>query len=229
MDTLRNSGAAPHTVKVFDEDLHQLRAKVCELGGRSEEAIRRALDALALGHTELAGEVIRDDAVIDAQAAEVERQALTLIALRGPLADDLRDVLASLKISVEVARIGDCARNIARRALLVENCRRVEQMKIIPAMGRTAAEMVMMSLDAFARRDPAAADRVALRDDEVDASYDMALRALIDHMAVHPSSITAAIHLVFVAQNLERIGDHATNIARIVRFAVTGESAGAAA
>ena len=212
--------AAPHTLTVFDDDLDRLRASVCDMGGRVEAAVADAVAALVQDDPERAAGIVAADGKIDALAAEVERAAVHLIALRSPLADDLREVLAAFKIAGLIARMGDCAKNIAHRVEPIGDCRGIGQLSSLAAMGEEVAAMVKAALDAFARRDALAAARVEAMDDAVDRYRACIARGLIDLMAEDSRSITAATHLMFSAQKLERIGDHAVGIADIVRFAV---------
>lgn len=212
--------AAPHTLSIFDDDLDRLRASVCEMGGRVETAVAGAVAALVQGDAERARRVVGDDEKVDALAAAIERTAVHLIALRSPLADDLREVLAAFKIAGLIARMGDCASNIARRAGQIGDCRGIAQLTSLAAMGDEVGAMVKAALDAFARRDGVAAARVAAMDDAVDNYRSCISRSLIDHMGEDPRSISQGTHLMFAAQKLERIGDHAVGIAGMVGFAV---------
>ena len=214
-----------HTVKAFDEELDQLRATICEMGGLAEAAIRDSMEALVRRDTEAAKLVIERDRRIDALEAEVERRAVQIIALRAPMADDLRDVVAALKIAGVVERIGDYAKNIAKRVHSVEDSK-IRPISLLPEMARIAGEMVQNVLDAFAARDAEKASQVCDRDAAVDDFYNSIFRALLTHMMENPHNITPATHLLFVAKNLERIGDHATNVAEMVYFAATGEHLG---
>ncbi len=210
-----------HTVKAFDDELDQLRATICEMGGLAEAAIRESMQALVRRDSEAASKVIERDRRIDALEAEAESQAVRIIALRAPMADDLREVVAALKIAGVVERIGDYAKNIAKRVASVEDSK-VRPISLLPEMARIAGEMVHQVLDAFVQRDPAKAVEVCERDSAVDDFYNSIFRALLTHMMENPHNITPATHLLFVAKNLERIGDHATNIAEMVYFAATG-------
>lgn len=212
-------GTIPHTVTVFDDELEHLRALVCEIGGRVEAAIGEAVGALMALDAARARALVTDDARIDALAARIEREAVQLIALRAPLADDLRDVLAAFKIAGLIARMGDCAKNIAHRVDQVGDCRGIAQLAALNAMAEEVGAMVKAALDAFALRDSAAAARVAAMDDKVDRYRACIGRGLIEHMTEDSRSITAATHLMFAAQKLERIGDHAVGIAEMVGFA----------
>ncbi len=211
-----------HTVKAFDEDLGQLRALVSEMGGRAEAAITGAIEALS--NRDLAGAqlIIEGDRKIDLLESEIERQVVRLIALRAPMADDLREVLAALKIAGVVERMGDYAKNIAKRVATLQDARGLEAMSVLPSMGKVVTEMVRNVLDAFVTRDAQAAVAVAARDKAVDDFYNSIFRTLLTHMMENPQNITASTHLLFIAKNLERIGDHATNVAEMVYFAATG-------
>ena len=167
--------------------------------------------------------MIEADRRLDALEAEVERQAVQIIALRAPMADDLREVVAALKIAGVVERIGDYAKNIAKRARIVEDNDDIKPLSLLPEMARIAGEMVHNVLDAFVARDAAKAQAVCERDRAVDDFYNSIFRTLLTHMMENPHNITPATHLLFVAKNLERIGDHATNVAEMVYFAATGE------
>jgi len=214
-----------HTIKAFDEELDQLRATISEMGGLAEAAIREAMEALVRRDGEAATRVIERDARIDALEAEVERRAVQIIALRAPMADDLREVVAALKIAGVVERIGDYAKNIAKRVASVEDSK-IRPISLLPEMARIAGEMVRNVLDAFAARDADKAVAVIERDAAVDDFYNSIFRALLTHMMENPHNITPATHLLFVAKNLERIGDHATNVAEMVYFAATGTHLG---
>ncbi len=211
-----------HTVKAFDDDLGQLRGLVSEMGGRAEAAIADAMEALAKRDLDAAARVVEDDKKIDLLEAEVERQVVRLIALRAPMADDLREVLAALRISAVVERMGDYAKNIAKRVPLLADMQNIEALAILPAMARAVSDMVREVLDAFAARDAEAAVKVCDSDRAVDDFYNSLFRTLLTYMMENPHNITASTHLLFIAKNLERIGDHATNAAETVYQAVTG-------
>lgn len=211
-----------HTVKAFDDDINRLRGLISEMGGRAEQALTRAMTALNTGDLQLASEVIRDDARIDALEAEVERFAVEVIALRAPMADDLRELIASLKIVSVVERIGDYSKNIAKRVAQLNESRSIEAIPLLMSMSELVAGLVRDSLDSFARRDAELARNVTVRDKPVDDFYNSIFRALVTFMMENPRAISESAHLLFVAKNLERIGDHATNIAEMVHYVVTG-------
>ncbi|TIX50190.1 phosphate signaling complex protein PhoU [Alteraurantiacibacter aquimixticola] len=213
---------AEHTVKAFDEDITRLRGLIAELGGLAELAISQALEAIVTGDEELAREVVERDAKMDALEAEVDAMAVRVLALRAPMADDLREIIAALKIAGVVERIGDYAKNIAKRTGRIEGRSRFEPLTLLPAMGEVAAEMVHDVLTAYAARDPIVAREVIARDAKVDAFYDSIFRNLVSYMVENPATISSAAQLLFVARNIERIGDHATNVAEMVHFAAVG-------
>ncbi|KKC27359.1 phosphate signaling complex protein PhoU [Sphingomonas sp. SRS2] len=214
--------ATGHTVKAFDEDLGQLRALISEMGGRAEAAITGAIEALVNRDVDSAARIVEGDRKIDELETEIERQVVRLIALRAPMADDLREVLAALKIAGVVERMGDYAKNIAKRTAVLQDARGMEALSVLPAMGKVATEMVRNVLDAFVLRDADAAVAVCARDKAVDDFYNSLFRTLLTHMMENPQNITASTHLLFIAKNIERIGDHATNVAEMVYFAATG-------
>jgi len=217
---------AQHTVKAFDDDIIRLRGLIAEMGGLAELAINEAMEALIHGSSSQAAKVIARDKRIDFLEQEVDRLTVRIFALRAPMADDLREVIAALKISGMIERIGDYAKNIAKRADMVTERTAFEPLTLIPAMAEIATEMVHDVLTAYAARDPALAVEVIERDDKVDAFYESIFRNLVSHMVENPRTITSVAHLLFVARNLERIGDHATNIAEMVYFSATAEYLG---
>jgi phosphate transport system protein len=211
-----------HTVKAFDQDIGQLRGLISQMGGLAEAAIGNAMLALQRGDHELAAQVRADDRKIDAIQHEVERAVVRIIALRAPMANDLREVVAALKIATVVERIGDYAKNIAKRVPQIDSEHRIDPISTLPAMARMAADMVRDVLDAFAARDPDAAIAICERDDALDDFYDSIFRTLVTYMVENPKTISQCAHLLFVAKHLERIGDHATNVAEMIHFAAHG-------
>ena len=215
--------ASGHTLKAFDEDIERLRALISQMGGLAEHAIAEAMRCLIQRDLDGAAQVVQSDKKLDLLEVETERRAVQLIALRAPMAGDLRDVVAALKISGVVERIGDYAKNIAKRVPLLDNVGKIEPISLLDEMARIAAGMVHDVLDAFVERDSDAAIRVCERDSAVDDFYDSIFRTLLTHMMENPHTIGQSAHLLFVAKNLERVGDHATNIAEMVYYAATGE------
>ena len=213
---------AEHTVKAFDEDITRLRGLITEMGGLAEVAIQESLDALVRGDEELAQAVVERDKKLDALETEVDKLAVRVIALRAPMADDLREVIAALKIAGVVERIGDYSKNIAKRTGQIEDRKRFEPLTLLPAMGELASEMVHDVLTAYAARDADLARQVIDADEKVDAFYNSIFRNLVSYMVENPATISSAAQLLFVARYIERIGDHATNVAEMVHFAATG-------
>jgi phosphate transport system protein len=220
------NGTTGHTVKAFDEELNELRALISEMGGHAEQAIGQAMQALVRRDIDAAMRVVEQDQRIDTLEMAVESLAVRLIALRAPMADDLREVVAAMKISSVVERIGDYAKNIAKRVPQFADAKDIGPLAILPEMGRMASGMVHDALDAFAARNPDQAKAVVERDAALDTFYNSIFRALLTYMMENPHNITPCAHLLFVAKNLERVGDHATNLSEMVYYAATGEHLG---
>jgi len=212
-----------HTIKAFDEDLDRLRALISEMGGLAEHAIRESMRCLVQHDLNGAAKVVEDDKKLDALEIETEKRAVQLIALRAPMAADLRDVVAAMKISSVVERIGDYAKNISKRVPLLDDVTTIEPLSLMPEMAKIATEMVHNVLNAFVERDADAAIRVIERDKAVDDFYNTIFRSLLTYMMENPGNIGQSTHLLFIAKNVERVGDHATNIAEMVYYAATGE------
>jgi phosphate transport system protein len=212
-----------HTIKAFDEDLDRLRALISQMGGLAEHAIRESMRCLVQRDLAGAEKIVENDKKLDALEIETEKRAVRLIALRAPMAGDLRDVVAAMKISSVVERIGDYAKNIAKRVPLLDKVHNIEPVSLMPEMARISTEMVHDVLNAFVERDAEAAVRVVERDRAVDDFYNSIFRALLTFMMENPSNIGQSTHLLFIAKNIERVGDHATNIAEMVYFASTGQ------
>lgn len=212
-----------HTVKSFDDDIAQLRAVITRMGGLCETQISDAVDALVNRNVEAARAIVERDVRLDALEAEAEALAVRIIALRAPMADDLREIVAALKIAGVMERIGDYAKNIAKRASVVAQAQPIGPAVIIPEMARVVIEIIHDTLDAFVDRDAAKANAILTRDQQVDEFYNSLFRSLLTFMMENPHYITPSTHLLFVAKNLERIGDHATSVAEMVHYSVTGQ------
>ncbi len=213
-----------HTVRAYDEELEALTAELSRMGGLAEVEVGEAIRAIARRDVALAHGVIDRDARLDEIEAEIERRAIRLIALRQPVADDLRRTVAALKISMNLERCGDLAKNIAKRALVIAESDPLTPLtRSIERMGELVAGRLKDVLDALAARDLERARAVWQRDQEVDEHYDSIFRELLTYMMGDPRTIASCAHLLFVAKNLERIGDHATNIAEIIVYEITGE------
>lgn len=212
-----------HTLKAFDQDLAELRNLIADMGSFAEAAIEEAMRCLVERDTAAAAQLVEADVQLDELEAEAERRVVELIALRAPMADDLRDAIAALKIAGVVERIGDYAKNIARRVRRLPEEGDLEPLSLLPEMAKIACSMVDDVLKAFLERDPEKARGVCQRDDALDDFYESIFRTLLTYMMENPQNIGPSTTLLFVAKNLERIGDHATNIAEMVYFAATGE------
>jgi phosphate transport system protein len=212
-----------HTLKAFDQDMAELRGLIIDMGSFAEAAIEEAMRCLVERDVAAAHELVEADVQLDELEAEAERRVLELIALRAPMADDLRDAIAALKIAGVVERIGDYAKNIARRVRRLPEKVEIEPLSLLPEMAKIASSMVHDVLKAFIERDPDRAKSVCARDDALDDFYESIFRTLLTYMMENPQNIGPSTTLLFVAKNLERIGDHATNIAEMVYFAATGE------
>ena len=211
-----------HTIKAFDQDLDRLRALISEMGGLAEHAIRESMRCLVQHDLDGAAKIVEDDKKLDLLEVETEQRAVQLIALRAPMAADLRDVVAAMKISSVVERIGDYAKNIAKRVPLLAD-RDIEPLSLMPEMAKIATQMVHDVLNAFVERDSDTALKVIERDKAVDDFYNSIFRTLLTYMMENPNNIGQSAHLLFIAKNVERVGDHATNIAEMVYYAATGE------
>jgi phosphate transport system protein len=212
-----------HTVKAFTEELDAITQEVARMGGLAEVATNEALNAVVRRDSDLAQNVIARDLKIDAAQREVERRAIKLFALRQPLANDLRIVLTAWRIAGELERIGDLAKNIAKRSLVLNQAEPIQLTRSVERMGRIAAAHLKQVLDAYANRDVQSAINVWYSDDNIDAHYNSLFRELLTYMIEDPRTISSCAHLLFIAKNVERIGDHSTNIAEYIHYLVTGE------
>lgn len=213
-----------HIVKSFDEDLGRVDSIIAEMGGLAERQLAGAIEALVKRDAELAQKVIESDVRIDQLEAEIDDLTIRLLALRQPMAEDLRLVISALKMASNLERIGDYAKNVAKRTVILSTMEPVGN--ATQTLGRMAAQvqsMIKNVLDAYGARDSEKARDVRLRDEEVDLMHTSLFRELLTYMMEDPRNITACSHLLFVAKNVERIGDHATSIAEYVHFLVEGQ------
>ncbi|HEY4254085.1 MAG TPA: phosphate signaling complex protein PhoU [Roseomonas sp.] len=213
-----------HMVRSYDEDLKRLRDMVARMGGLAEQQVADATTALARRDSELAAEVVKRDGQLDQLEREIEAFCVRLLALRQPMAADLRLIVATMKISHDLERIGDYARNGAKRAIVLATLPTIGSLNGFTRMARLVQENLTAAIDALVQDDAEAAARVWGADEPVDDIYNGIFRELLTHMMEDPRNITGATHLLFIAKNLERIGDHATNIAETVHYAVRGDS-----
>ena len=212
-----------HIVKSFDAQLEQLNTNIVRMGGLAEAQLSASITALVRRDSELASKVVGHDAEIDSLEAEVDEGVIRLLALRQPMAVDLRVVVSSLKVASDVERIGDYVVNIAKRALALNQLPAIKPLYAIPRMAHLVETSLKDVFDALVERDVERAAEVWRRDEEVDEMYTSLFRELLTYMMEDPRSITSCTHLLFVAKNIERIGDHTTNIAEVVSYMVTGQ------
>ena len=207
----------------LDRQLRMLQDEVVMMGGMVEKSIARALDALMRRDLEASHQVVREDDYIDSKRFEIEEQCIDLIATQQPMAGDLRILISMLHITVELERMGDYAEGIARINILMGNEPLVKPLIDIPLMAERASAMLRRSLYALVNRDTVAALQVCNDDDEVDALYDQVYKDLLVYMIRDPETIQRATYLLWVAHDLERIADRATNLAERVVYLVTGK------
>jgi phosphate transport system protein len=215
--------APEHLVKSFDEQLERLNSTISEMAGLAESQLQAGLDALSRRDTDLAQRVIAGDARVDQLEKDVANQVVRLLALRQPMAIDLRAIVSALKISADIERIADYAANIAKRSLVLSQLQPMRSMGGLDRLGRLVLALMKDVFDAFAHNDVQKAHSVWLRDEEVDDMYTSLFRELLTYMMEDPRNITPCTHLLFMAKNIERMGDHATNIAELIEFKVTGK------
>ena len=212
-----------HTVKAYGDELDQLTAEVARMGGLAEAQVADAVESVARRDVELARAVVERDARLDALHRDIEKKAIRLIALRQPVASDLRRTLASMKLATDLERTGDLAKNIAKRALILAEGEPMQPLtRSIERMGKLVSTRLRDVLDAYAAAEVERAISVWNTDDEVDEHYNALFRELLTYMMGDPRTIGACTHLLFMAKNLERIGDHATNIAETIHYEITG-------
>src|SRR5471032_1392844 len=217
--------ANDHILKRFDEELERLNATINEMGGLTESQFAKALAAVRERDSATAEQVIADDARVDALDAAVQEQTVKLLALRQPMAVDLRVVLSSIKIAAALERIADYAKNTAKRSIvLAQGNSPASAVAGIDRLGRLVRTALKDVLDAFAEEDVEKAHDVWQRDEEIDQVYTGLFRELLTYMMEDPRTITACTHLLFMAKNIERAGDHVTNIAELVSFLKTGKT-----
>ena len=214
---------ADHIVSSYDDELKFILRRISEMGGQAERMVEHAVSALMRSDLELAQSVISDDKMLDSAQRDLDEHAIMTIAKRQPMAQDLREIVGAIRISGDLERIGDLGKNIAKRVIAVhEHGQPVKLVRGLEHMANLALEQLKEVLDAYAGRDQDRAEIVRARDEEIDAMYTSIFRELLTYMMEDPRNITACTHLLFSAKNIERIGDHATNIAETVYYIKTG-------
>jgi phosphate transport system protein len=214
-----------HIVTSFDDELNGLASKIAEMGGLAEQNVADAVGALVSRDIEKAQRVIASDERIDKLQREIEESAVLMIAKRQPMARDLREIMAAIHIANDLERVGDLAKNTAKRVIAIESNFGSQRLVAgVEHMAELSLTQLKEILDAFASRDLAAARNVWERDNEIDAMYTSLFRELLTYMMEDPRNITFCTHLLFCAKNIERIGDHATNIAENLHYLITGQT-----
>lgn len=213
-----------HTVKAYGEELNSLTAEVVRLGGLAEAQVADSIVAFTRRDLTVAQSVIERDDKLDTLESEIEKKSIRLIALRQPVAQDLRRAVSAMKFAMQLERCGDLAKNIAKRVMVLADSEPLTPLtRSIERMGNLVASRLKDVLDAYTSGNLDRAVAVWARDDEVDEHYNSLFRELLTYMMADPRTINSCTHLLFIAKNLERIGDHATNLAEIVYFEITGE------
>ena len=213
---------AEHIIKSYDEELARLNKMVVEMGGLAESQLADAIDAVARRDSRLAARVIESDEQVDRLEREIDNLAIRLLALRQPMARDLREIFVALKIASDLERICDYAANVAKRSIALSQAPPVQLVHALPRMAQFALLLVKDVIDAYVAHDADKALVVWTRDEELDEMYSSLFRVLLTYMMEDPRNIGPCTHLLFIAKNIERIGDHATNIAETVYFLVNG-------
>ncbi len=213
-----------HIISSFEADLKKLRDMIANMGGLVERAVADAAVALLNHDPEIAARVIENDAKIDAEQHNVEQFAVRLLALRQPVADDLRQAIQALKVVTDLERIGDYASNIAKRSIVINQVASSFPLAGLGQMALLVQQNLKASIDTVGEADPQKAISVWRADQMVDDLYNTIFRELITYMMEDARNISACTHLMFIAKNLERIGDHTTNIAELTYYAITGEN-----
>ena len=214
--------AAEHIIKSYDEELSRLNKIIVEMGGLAESQLAAAIDAVVQRDSDLAARVVEGDMAVDQLERDLDNLAIRLLALRQPMARDLREIVVALKIASDLERICDYAANVAKRSIALSQAPPIQPVYALPRMGRLALLLVKDVIDAYVERDPDKALAVWNRDEELDEMYASIFREFLTYMMEDPRNIGACTHLLFMAKNIERIGDHATNIAENLYYLVHG-------
>ena len=212
-----------HIVRSYDEELQRLSNMVAQMGGLAETQLAAAIQAVVRRDSELAAQTVEADTKVDAMEQEIDEFVIRLLALRQPVAGDLRNIVAALRIASDLERVADYAANVAKRAIALNQVPPVRPVHAVPRMGELVLRMIKDTLDAYVARDAEKAKAVWHRDEEVDEAYNSLFRELLTYMMEDPRAITTCTHLLFIAKNIERIGDHTTNIAELIHFTVYGQ------
>ncbi|AZO34534.1 phosphate signaling complex protein PhoU [Mesorhizobium sp. M2A.F.Ca.ET.037.01.1.1] len=212
-----------HTVSAYDEELKFLSKRIAAMGGHAERMVEQAVAALVNVDHGLAQKVIQDDIVLDEGQREIDDKAIIIIARRQPMATDLREIVGAIRISADIERVGDLGKNVAKRVASVDGRQPNSLFRGLEALANLALTQLKEVLDVYASRSVERIGFVRDRDDQIDAMYTSLFRELLTYMMEDPRNITPCTHLLFCAKNIERIGDHATNIAETIYYIVTGD------
>jgi phosphate transport system protein len=212
-----------HIVTAYDEELKFLSKRIAAMGGHAERMVEQAVAALVNADHGLAQKVIQDDIVLDEGQREIDDKAIVIIAKRQPMATDLREIVGAIRISADIERVGDLGKNVAKRVAAVDGRQPNSLFRGLEALANLALTQLKEVLDVYASRSVERIGFVRDRDDQIDAMYTSLFRELLTYMMEDPRNITPCTHLLFCAKNIERIGDHATNIAETIYYIVTGE------
>jgi phosphate transport system protein len=215
--------ASTHIYSAYDDDLKFLTRRISEMGGLAEQMVGDAVRALVNGDTSLAQKVISDDVILDHAEREIGEKAIITIARRQPMAADLREIMGSIRIAADLERVGDLGKNTAKRVIAVQSTGVPRKLaRGLEHLSELALVQLKEVLDVYTSRVADRAKSIRERDEEIDAMYTSLFRELLTYMMEDPRNITSCTHLLFCAKNIERIGDHATNIAETIYYMATG-------
>jgi len=213
-----------HIVRAYDDELKYLTRKIAAMGGYAERLVDQSVTALVNSDAALARKVIEDDAILDEAQREIDDKSILIIAKRQPVAADLREIIGAIRIAADLERVGDLGKNVAKRVVAVAEGRQpVSLFRGLQALAELALTQLKEVLDVYASRSVERIEFVRARDNQIDAMYTSLFRELLTYMMEDPRNITPCTHLLFCAKNIERIGDHATNIAETIYYVVTGD------
>ena len=213
-----------HIVRAYDEELASLGNRIASMGGHAERMVEQSVAALINADAALARKVIADDAILDEGQRWIDDRAILLIARRQPMADDLREIIGTIRIAADLERVGDLGKSIAKRVVAVSDARQpIQLFRGLEALATLALTQLKQVLDVYASRSVEAISFMRDRDEEIDAMYTSLFRELLTYMMENPRNISPCTHLLFCAKNIERIGDHATNIAETIYHIATGD------
>ncbi|MBY3246155.1 phosphate signaling complex protein PhoU [Rhizobium laguerreae] len=215
--------ASTHIFSAYDDDLKFLSRRISEMGGMAEQMVSDAVRALVSGDAGLAQKVISDDVIMDNSEREIGEKAIVTIARRQPMASDLREIMGSIRIAADLERVGDLGKNTAKRVIAVQAAGVPRKLaRGLEHLSELALLQLKEVLDVYTSRSPEKAEAIRQRDEEIDAMYTSLFREMLTYMMEDPRNITSCTHLLFCAKNIERIGDHATNIAETIYYMATG-------